>query len=116
MVPRVKGVSGPRKELPVHWQQDGAQTSSLPPADHVDQAILNLLLFEPGFAVWGVEEIVREIGSPIAVDESLWRLHRVGLIHRLDEGFVFASRAAARAAALLDPGSEQVSWTGGSCN
>jgi hypothetical protein len=36
------------------------------------------------------------------------------VIHRLGDGFVFASRPAAHAAALLDPESQRASWTRGS--
>jgi hypothetical protein len=97
----------------VHQAQVGAEPSTFSSADQVDQAILNLLLFEPGLALWAIDEIVREIGSRIAVHDSLGRLQRAGLIHRLDGGFVFASRAAVRAAALLDPDSDRVSWTRG---
>lgn len=91
--------------------QDRAQAHLLGCADEVDRTVLNLLLFEPGLAVWAIDEIVREIGNRTAVDDSLWRLHRASLIHRFDGGFVFASRTAARAAALLDPESTRVSWT-----
>jgi hypothetical protein len=85
----------------MHQQQDPAQASSFTSADQVDRAILNLLLFEPGLRLWAIDEIGREIGSRLAVEDSLWRLHRASLIHRVDGGFVFASRAAARAAVLL---------------
>lgn len=98
---------GAREEPPRQGQQHRAR----PPrercpqhdANQVDQAILGLLLFEPGVGPWAVDELVREIRDRIDVDDSLWRLSRAGLIHRLGDGFVFASRAAARAAALLDP-------------
>lgn len=102
-----------QEERPGH-QHDRA-ASGPPSADHVDRTILNLLLFGPGLALWAVDEIVREIGNRIAVEDSLWRLHRDGLTHRVDEsGFVFASRTAARAAALLDSESERAYWTRGS--
>ena len=99
----------------MHRQQNPAQPSGFrsqrDDADHVDQAILSLLLFEPCMGPWAIDELVREIGDRIAVDDSLWRLFRAGLIHRLAEGFVFATRAAARAAALLDPESQPACWT-----
>ncbi|MGN6870282.1 MAG: hypothetical protein ACTHMY_17980 [Solirubrobacteraceae bacterium] len=86
-------------------QQNPAQPANCPSPrddpDRVDRAILGLLLFDPGVPLWAVDELVREIGNPIAVDDSLHHLHRAGLIHRLDQGFVFATRAAASAAALV---------------
>ena len=75
--------------------------------DQVDQAVLSLLLFEPALGPWAVDELVREIGSRNDVDDSLWRLQRTGVVHRSGDGFVWVSRAAARAAALLDPESER---------
>jgi hypothetical protein len=102
-----------RAEPRADQQKDpGAQAPGPACADQVDQAILGLLLFEPGLALWAIDEIVREIGSRIAVTDSLCRLHRAGVIHRLD-GFVFASRTAARTADVLDPDSARVSWTRG---
>ena len=80
-------------------------------SDQVDQAVLRLLLFESALGPWAVDELVREIGSRNDVDDSLWRLHRTGVVHRSGDGFVWVSRAAARAAALLDPESERASFT-----
>lgn len=65
--------------------------------DQVDSAILGLLLDSP--ALWSVQEIERQLDDPIAAADGLARLHRAGLIHRLD-GFVFATRSAAHAADL----------------
>jgi hypothetical protein len=66
----------------------------------VDQAVLNLLVNDPGPGPWAVEELVREIGDPVIVEDALARLHGEGLIHRL-AGFAFATRAAAHAAELM---------------
>ncbi len=60
----------------MHRQQDRAQASSFPSGGQVDRAILNLLLREPGLALWAIDEIVREIGSRVAVDDWLWRFER----------------------------------------
>jgi hypothetical protein len=102
----------------MHQQQNGAQPSSArsprDDADQVDRAIQSLLLFEPSVGPWAIDELVREIGDHIDVDDSLQRLHRASLIHRLDDGFVFASRAAAHAATLLEPESRWAWWTRGS--
>lgn len=63
-----------------------------------DQAILGLLLTDSA-AIWSVEEMASEIGNPIHVTDSINRLAAIGLVHRLD-GFVFATRAAAKATEL----------------
>jgi hypothetical protein len=64
-----------------------------------DQAVLELLMTDSA-AIWSVEEMVSEIGNnPIHVTDSINRLAGVGLVHRLD-GFVFATRAAAKATEL----------------
>lgn len=55
--------------------------------------ILELLTSDRSHRPWAVEEIVREIGDRVTAIDGIERLHRTGLIHRLD-GFVFASRAA----------------------
>jgi hypothetical protein len=63
----------------------------------VDAVILGTLLLDPDAQrPWALFEIENEIGDPVAVSDSLGRLARAGLIHRLDR-FVFASRAALRA-------------------
>jgi hypothetical protein len=67
--------------------------------DEIDRAILALLIGESAAGPWAVEELVREIGDPIVVDDALARLHGAGLIHRI-EGFAFATRAAVRATKL----------------
>jgi hypothetical protein len=61
----------------------------------IDEAVMGLLLGDPP-GLWAVEEIEREIGNHVHAKDSLSRLSRVGLIHRLDglDGFVLASRAA----------------------
>jgi hypothetical protein len=46
---------------------------------------------------------------PVEIDDSLRRLSRTGVIHRLADGFVILSRTAAHVAALLDPESDPAS-------
>lgn len=65
--------------------------------DKIDQAILGLLIDDRCSPQWAIEELVREIGDRVAVEDSLRRLYGAGLIHRLGEGFVFPTRAAVRA-------------------
>jgi hypothetical protein len=64
--------------------------------EHTDGVILEALLDHDAQRPWSVDEVASEIEDPEAASDSLGRLLRAGLIHRLD-GFVFASRAALRA-------------------
>jgi hypothetical protein len=80
-------------------QNEGLRTDAHD-ADLVDQAVLALLVNED-VVLWAIEELVREIGDPLDVDDSLARLRRAGLIHRVGE-FVFASRVARLATALAN--------------
>ncbi len=63
---------------------------------HTDAVILEGLLDADSQRPWAVFEVENEIGDPVAASDSLGRLARAGLVHRLDR-FVFASRAALRA-------------------
>lgn len=65
-----------------------------------DQAILGLLLHETAAGPWAIDELAREIGDLVEVEDSLARLYGVGLIHRLSDRFVFPTRAAVRASEL----------------
>ena len=75
-----------------------------PPArseeEKCDQAVLDLLLHGEAAGPWAEEELAREIGDLLAVQDALARLYAAGLVHRLAESFVFASRAAVRASQL----------------
>ncbi len=62
----------------------------------VDGDVLDALLAHGAQRPWSVDEVARVIEDPVAAADSLGRLARAGLIHRLD-GFVFASRAALHA-------------------
>jgi hypothetical protein len=64
-----------------------------------DQAVLDLLLHQT--TPWAIGELERQIGNTLAVADALDRLYGDGLIHRLSDGFVFATRAATRTAELL---------------
>jgi hypothetical protein len=73
-----------------------AQSTSTPAHDDAltDGSIMATLLADDAQRPWTPGEIVREIGDELAVTDGLARLYRGGLIHRLDEGYVFATRAA----------------------
>ena len=63
-----------------------------------DRAILTMLLADP--IPWKTEEVLREMANAVQAEDGLGRLHAAGLIHRIGDGFVFPTRAAARANAL----------------
>jgi hypothetical protein len=75
------------------------QAQNIPPMSeverevHTDGVILSVLLAGDAQRPWSEEEVAREIEDRVAASDSLKRLARGGLVHRLD-GFVFASRAA----------------------
>jgi hypothetical protein len=63
--------------------------------DRIDRALLGLLLRSGPHGLWSLEELGREIGDSLYVQDAVNRLHGQGLIHRLGD-FVFVTRAAAR--------------------
>lgn len=73
------------------------QTQGNPPTQPESEAEKTILfwLTEEGGRIWSAAEIEREYGNPAAAEDALGRLHRSGLIHRIEEGkFVFASSSA----------------------
>jgi len=66
-----------------------------------DHTVLELLITED--RLWSFEEVVRELGERVVIEDAVARLHGAGLIHRL-ESFVFATRAAMRAWQLSEVG------------
>jgi hypothetical protein len=67
--------------------------------DHMDGVILEFLLDDDAQRPWTEDEVSRVVEHSTAACDSLGRLDRAGLIHRCG-GFVFASRAALRAAQI----------------
>jgi predicted transcriptional regulator len=59
------------------------------------QGVLSSLLAED--RPWTVEELIRENGDRIAVEDALAELHAAGLVNRINKRVVCASRAAIRA-------------------
>jgi hypothetical protein len=43
---------------------------------------------------WTVEELIREKGDRIAVEDAIVELHAIGLVNRINKRVVCASRAA----------------------
>lgn len=72
------------------------QPSRMPRAESIEWIVLDLLVDADAQRPWSLEEVIREIGSPLAVTDALGGLHAAGLIHRTNDGFVFATRAAVR--------------------
>ena len=46
--------------------------------------------------LWSLDDLGRELGDRIAVEDALHQLHSAGLIHRTTDGFIFATRPAVR--------------------
>lgn len=67
----------------------------------IDQAVLDLLVHQHRTGPWATEELARELGDAIAVEDALARLYGSGLIHRLHE-FAFPTRATLRAIELTN--------------
>jgi predicted transcriptional regulator len=64
------------------------------PMDLADQDLLATLTNDDSHRPWSVDELARQCGADAR--ESLGRLQRAGLVHRLED-FVWATRAAVRA-------------------
>jgi hypothetical protein len=70
------------------------------PAESAEAAVLGLLTDAEVQRPWSVAELEREIGHHVRTLDAVARLYAAGLVHRLDGGFVFATRAAVRASEL----------------
>jgi hypothetical protein len=68
--------------------------------DVSERAIMDALIDHPG--PWALAELQREFKDPLSVEDAVNRLAGVGMIHRLGDDFVFASRTATRAAEVFD--------------
>ena len=64
-----------------------------------DSTVLDLLVHEHD-GLWSVDELKRMLGDATTVDDSLARLHGLGLVHRFD-GFVCATRGAVHVHSLV---------------
>jgi hypothetical protein len=67
-----------------------------PRSESTEWIVLDLLVDTDAQRPWSLDEVIREIGSPIAAADALDGLHAAGLIHRTADSFVFATRAAVR--------------------
>jgi hypothetical protein len=67
--------------------------------DRIDASILAFLADPDEQRPWSDDEVAREVGDRLVAGDALARLHRLGLVHRLD-GFVFATRPAVQVARL----------------
>ena len=59
-----------------------------------ESTVMVLLLNADAQRPWSTDELIREIGRPLEVNDAIDNLHGTGLIHRTTDGFVFATRAA----------------------
>jgi hypothetical protein len=70
------------------------------PADELDAnegTVLMYLTDAEEQRPWSLEEVIREFGSPSAID-AVNSLVGAGLLHRSSDGFLWATRAAIHAA------------------
>lgn len=58
--------------------------------------VLDLMLGDDVQRPWSLHELALEIGSPVVVQDAVAELHAAGLVHKTNEGFVFAARPAIR--------------------
>lgn len=63
--------------------------------DRVDGALMELLLSPADQRPWTIDDLAREVGSMIEVEDGVSRLTRAGLVHRHDD-LVVPTRAALR--------------------
>jgi hypothetical protein len=72
-------------------------TLDLAEQDELDDGMVLAVLLDsnqPG--LWSADELIRALGNRVSAADSLMRLERDGLVHRLGQ-FVFPTRAAVRA-------------------
>jgi hypothetical protein len=67
------------------------------PTEERDDGVVLLLLTTGDQRPWSVEEVIREHGHRGQAIDALTRLYGAGLIHRTQDDFVWATRAAIRA-------------------
>ncbi len=66
------------------------------PARSIEAIILDLILGTDEQRPWSAEELIRELGQPVAAADAIEALYGAGLIHRSSDGFVWPTRAAVR--------------------
>jgi hypothetical protein len=60
-----------------------------------ERGVLGVLMNSETPGLWSEAEVARELGDRLAVTDAICALEAAGLVHRC-QGFVFATRAAAR--------------------
>jgi hypothetical protein len=68
--------------------------------ERIERLVLALLLGVEYRGPWSIPEVAREVGCEMLADAAVESLHAAGLAHR-HAGFVWPTRAAARASALV---------------
>jgi hypothetical protein len=67
-------------------------------SEAIEQGVFGLLLADVRW--WSEEELVREVGDPVAMADALASLYAAGVVYR-QGGLVRVTRAAVRTVALL---------------
>jgi hypothetical protein len=68
----------------------------------MDGVVLVTLCEEPG--PWSLEELMRELGDGVDVEDAVNRLRRRGLVLRMEEGLILSSAAGRYANAVSEEG------------
>jgi hypothetical protein len=74
----------PAADAPVHEQRTA------------EAVVLDLLINGENRLPWSLHELALELGDPLAAADAVAGLQAAGLVHRLRDDFVFATRAALR--------------------
>jgi hypothetical protein len=81
-------------------QREAQPDDPLVTIERTEAAILEMLVRSEAPGLWSVAELGLEFGGELAAIDAVGALHRAGLVHRTNDGFVFATRAAVRASEL----------------
>lgn len=64
--------------------------------DAMERSVVYLLTSEYDLPVWSVDDLGRDLEDSAGVQDAVRGLHNAGLIHKTNDGYVFATRAAWR--------------------